>query len=57
MTGRQVRAGAGIPSFRGLREDTGIKKYRYIRTAENHFSMAFTYAWMAAMDRLRAGVW
>ena len=28
--------------------DTGAKKYRYIRTGENHFSMAFTYAWMAA---------
>ena len=32
-------------------EDTGAKRYRYIRTGENHFSMAFTYAWMAAMDR------
>jgi hypothetical protein len=29
-------------------EETGIKKYRYIRTGENHFSMAFTYAWLAA---------
>jgi len=29
-------------------EETGIKKYRYIRTGTNHFSMAFTYAWMAA---------
>jgi hypothetical protein len=28
-------------------EDTGAKKYRYIRTGENHFSMAFTYAGMA----------
>jgi len=27
--------------------ETGAKKYRYIRTGENHFSMAFTYAWMA----------
>ena len=27
--------------------DTGAKKYRYIRTGENHFSMAFTYAVMA----------
>ena len=28
-------------------EETGAKKYRYIRTAEDHFSLAFTYAWMA----------
>ena len=27
--------------------DTGEKKYRYVRTGENHFSMAFTYAIMA----------
>ncbi len=27
--------------------ETGAKKYRYIRTAEDHFSLAFTYAWMA----------
>ena len=39
-------------------EDTGIKKYRYIRTGENHFSMAFTYAWLAASFQLkRAGTW
>lgn len=29
-------------------EDTGAQKYRYIKTGENHFSFAFTYAWMAA---------
>ena len=28
-------------------EETGAMKYRYIRTGENHLSMAFTYAWMA----------
>ena len=28
-------------------EETGIKRYRYIKTGENHFSLAFTYAWMA----------
>jgi hypothetical protein len=28
-------------------EETGAKKYRYIRTGENHYSMAFTYAAMA----------
>ena len=28
-------------------EDTGAKRYRYIRTGEDHFSLAFTYAWLA----------
>jgi len=32
-------------------EETGIQKYRYIRTGTNHFSMAFTYAWLAGSDR------
>jgi hypothetical protein len=32
-------------------EETGIKKYRYIRTGEDHFSLAFTYAWMAGSRR------
>ena len=27
--------------------DTGAKKYKYLRTGENHYSMAFTYAVMA----------
>jgi hypothetical protein len=27
--------------------DTGAKKYRYVRTGEDHFSLAFTYALMA----------
>jgi hypothetical protein len=31
-------------------EETGVRKYRYIRTGTNHFSMAFTYAWMAAIQ-------
>jgi len=31
-------------------EETGAKKYRYVRTGEDHFSLAFTYAWMAASD-------
>ena len=30
-------------------EETGIQKYRYVRTGTNHFSMAFTYAWLAGM--------
>lgn len=29
-------------------EETGAQKYRYIRTGPDHFSLAFTYAWMAA---------
>jgi hypothetical protein len=28
--------------------DTGAQKYRYIRTGPDHYSLAFTYAWMAA---------
>lgn len=28
-------------------EKTGARQFRYIRTGEDHFSMAFTYAWMA----------
>ena len=31
-------------------EDTGAQRYKYVRTGENHFSLAFTYAWMAATD-------
>ena len=37
--------------------DTGAKRYRYVRTAEDHFSLAFTYAWMAALTLRRVGVW
>ncbi|MFN8547757.1 MAG: phage terminase large subunit family protein [Candidatus Eisenbacteria bacterium] len=32
-------------------EETGIKKYRYIRTGPNHYSMALTYAWMGITHR------
>jgi hypothetical protein len=32
--------------------ETGIKKYRYVRTGTNHYSLAFTYAWLAARDRV-----
>jgi hypothetical protein len=28
-------------------EETGAQRYRYIKTGVNHFSFAFTYAWMA----------
>ena len=26
--------------------DTGVKKYRYVRTGADHYSLAFTYAWL-----------
>jgi len=29
-------------------EETGIKKYRYVKTGVNHFSLAFTYSWLAS---------
>ncbi|MBU1702773.1 MAG: phage terminase large subunit family protein, partial [Candidatus Eisenbacteria bacterium] len=29
-------------------EETGTQRFRYVRTGTNHFSMAFTYAWLAA---------
>lgn len=29
-------------------EETGAKRYRYIRTQADHYSLAFTYAWLAA---------
>ena len=33
-------------------EETGAKRFRYVRTSpEDHFSLAFTYAWMAASDQ------
>ena len=32
--------------------DTGAKKYRYVRTGENHFSMAFTYACLVLERRV-----
>ena len=38
-------------------EKTGVKKFRYIKTGENHLSFAFTYAWMAATDMSGARGW
>ena len=41
-------------------QETGAKKYRYIRTptaAPDHFSLAFTYAWIAASDQTGARAW
>lgn len=37
-------------------EETGAKRYRYIKTGTNHFSLAFTYAWMAADRAFISGV-
>ena len=28
-------------------EETGAQRYRYIRTGPDHYSLAFTYAWLA----------
>ncbi len=30
-------------------EETGLKKYRYIKTGVNHFDFAFSYAWMGVI--------
>jgi hypothetical protein len=38
-------------------EETGAKKYRYIRTGVDHFSLAFTYAWMAAAANAGQRAW
>ncbi len=48
-----------VADARMLKEDeeTGVKKFRYVRLGEDHFSLAFTYAWMAGMNRMRAGTW
>jgi hypothetical protein len=31
-------------------EETGAKKYKYVKLGENHFSFSLTYAWLAAND-------
>jgi hypothetical protein len=40
-------------------EKTGVRKYRYIKTGVNHYSFAFTYAWLASQDvtGFRALMW
>jgi len=38
-------------------EETGAKKYRYVRVGEDHFSLAFTYAWMGAMREAGYRAW
>ena len=42
-----------------LEEDpeTGAQRFRYVKTGENHFSFAFTYAWMAAYNHLSFRAW
>jgi phage terminase large subunit GpA len=37
--------------------DTGAQSYKYIRTGEDHFSLAFSYAWMSASDESGAQGW
>ena len=34
-------------------EDTGSKTYKYIRTGTNHYSLAFTYDWIASEQERR----
>jgi len=36
-------------------EETGAKCCRYVRTGEDHFSLAFTYTWMASRDQFSRG--
>lgn len=38
-------------------EETGVKKYRYVRTGTDHFSLAFTYACLAAREQAGARSW
>jgi hypothetical protein len=39
-------------------EETGAKSYRYIRTGTNHYSLAFTYDWIASeRERRQSSVW
>jgi hypothetical protein len=35
-------------------EETGAKSYRYIRTGTNHYSLAFTYDWLASEQERRS---
>ncbi len=35
-------------------EETGAKSYRYIRTGTNHYSLAFTYDWLASERERRS---
>ena len=35
-------------------EETGSKSYRYIRTGTNHYSLAFTYDWIASEQERRS---
>ena len=36
-------------------EDTGAKRFRYIRTGADHFSLALTYAMLATANRASIG--
>lgn len=36
---------------------TGEQRYKYAKIGVNHFSLAFTYAWMAASDLSGAAGW
>jgi hypothetical protein len=34
-------------------DETGAKSYRYVRTGTNHYSLAFTYDWIASENERR----
>lgn len=36
--------------------ETGAKRFKYVKTGTNHYSFAFTYAWMAAILQAGCGV-
>ena len=47
-----LRAGFGeLNLVTKLMPRPGANKFLYVRVGEDHFSLAFTYAWMAAQDR------
>jgi hypothetical protein len=45
---RDVRSATAADARPGEDEETGAKRFKYVKTGEDHFSLAFTYAWMAA---------
>ena len=38
-------------------EATGAKSYRYLRTGTNHYSLAFTYDWIASERERKSSPW
>lgn len=53
------RSALHVPTDAKVREEdekTGAKRYRYVRTGEDHYSLAFTYAWLGATHLLSVAV-